>query len=126
MKHYTNVAKGLKLKVRNLLGLIPTFVVVTGGKLLRRAFFVSQFRIFFRKVFKNGKLKTIKIKLKLEFIKIQILIQNTKTICKKTFERFEHKEMQKNKEILKTLGARYIHYIPCSIIKTVGCFKYKV
>lgn len=34
--------------------------------------------------------------------------------------------MQKNKDILKTLGASYIHYIPWPIIKTVGCFKYKV
>ena len=82
MKLYTNVAKGLKLKVRNILGLIPTFLVVTGGKLLRGAFFVSQFGIFFRNVFKNRKLKTIKIKLKLKFMKIQISTQNTKTICK--------------------------------------------
>ena len=33
MKFYTNVAKGLKLKVRKFWGLIPTFVEVTGKKL---------------------------------------------------------------------------------------------
>ena len=30
---YTNVTKGLKLKVRKFCGLIPTFVEVTGKKL---------------------------------------------------------------------------------------------
>ena len=30
MKFYTSVAKGLKLKVRKFLGLIPMFVEVTG------------------------------------------------------------------------------------------------
>ena len=35
LKLYTNVAKGLKLKVRKFLGLIPTFVEVTGEKLVR-------------------------------------------------------------------------------------------
>ena len=33
LKSYTNVAKGLKLKVRKFLGLLPTFVEVTGEKL---------------------------------------------------------------------------------------------
>ena len=31
---YTSVAKGLKLKVRNFGGLIPTFLVATGEKLV--------------------------------------------------------------------------------------------
>ena len=97
MKLYTNVAKGLKLKVRNILGLIPTFLVVTGGKLLRGAFFVSQFGIFFRNVFKNRKLKTIKIKLKLKFIKIQISTQNTKTICKKLLRDLSIRKCRKTK-----------------------------
>ena len=34
LKFYTSVAKGLKLKVRKFWGLIPTFVEVTGGKLV--------------------------------------------------------------------------------------------
>ena len=34
LKFYTSVAKGLKLKVRKFLGLISTFVEVTGGKLV--------------------------------------------------------------------------------------------
>ena len=34
LKFYTSVAKGLKLKVRKFLGPIPTFVEVTGGKLV--------------------------------------------------------------------------------------------
>ena len=33
LKFYTNVAKGLRLKVRQFLGLIPTIVEVTGEKL---------------------------------------------------------------------------------------------
>ena len=33
LKFYTSVAKGLKLKVRKILGMIPTFIEVTGGKL---------------------------------------------------------------------------------------------
>ena len=33
-KFYTSLAKGLKLKVRKFLGLIPTFVEVTGEKLV--------------------------------------------------------------------------------------------
>ena len=33
LKFYTNVAKGLKLKVRKFWGLIPTFEEVTGEKL---------------------------------------------------------------------------------------------
>ena len=34
LKFYTSVAKGLKLKVRKIWGLIPTFVEVTKGKLV--------------------------------------------------------------------------------------------
>ena len=34
LKFYTSVAKRLKLKVRKFLGLIPTFVEVTGEKLV--------------------------------------------------------------------------------------------
>ena len=34
MKFYTGVEKGLKLKVRKFLGLVPTFVEVTGEKLV--------------------------------------------------------------------------------------------
>ena len=33
LKFYTSVAKGVKLKVRKFLGLIPTLVDVTRGKL---------------------------------------------------------------------------------------------
>ena len=38
MTFYTSVAKGLKLKVRKLWGLIPTFVEFTGEKLVGGAF----------------------------------------------------------------------------------------
>ena len=38
LKFYTSVAKGLKLKVRNFFGLNPTFVEVTGEKLVPGAF----------------------------------------------------------------------------------------
>ena len=34
LKFYTSVARGLELKVRKLWGLIPTFVEVTGEKLV--------------------------------------------------------------------------------------------
>ena len=34
LKFYTNMAKGLKLKGRKFWGLIPTFVEVTGEKLI--------------------------------------------------------------------------------------------
>ena len=34
LKFYTSVAKGIKQKVRKFRGLIPTFVEVTGEKLL--------------------------------------------------------------------------------------------
>ena len=34
LKFYTSVVKGLKLKVQMFLGLIPTFVEVTRGKLV--------------------------------------------------------------------------------------------
>ena len=40
LKFDTSVAKGLKLNVRKFWGLIPTFVKVTGEKLVGRAFFV--------------------------------------------------------------------------------------
>ena len=33
LKFYTSVAKGLKLKIRKFLGLVPAFVEVTGEKL---------------------------------------------------------------------------------------------
>ena len=39
LKFYTSVAKGLKLNARKFWGLIPTFVGVTGEKLVRGAFF---------------------------------------------------------------------------------------
>ena len=38
LEFYTNVAKGLKLKVRKFWGLIPTFVDVTGEKLVEGPF----------------------------------------------------------------------------------------
>ena len=38
LKFYTSMGKGLKLKIRKLWGLIPTFVEVTGEKLERVAF----------------------------------------------------------------------------------------
>ena len=38
LKFYTSVVKGLKLKVREFWWLIPTFVQVTGEKLVGRAF----------------------------------------------------------------------------------------
>ena len=38
LNFHTNVAKGLKLKVRKFLGLILTFVEVTGEKLVEGAF----------------------------------------------------------------------------------------
>ena len=41
LKFYTNVAKGLKLKVRKFLGLIPKFVEVTGEKLVGGYFYPS-------------------------------------------------------------------------------------
>ena len=39
LKFYTGVAKKLRLIVRTFLGLIPTFVEVTGGKLVGGIFF---------------------------------------------------------------------------------------
>ena len=42
LKSYTNVAKGLKLKVRKFLGLLPTFVEVTGEKLVGVGFCLPQ------------------------------------------------------------------------------------
>ena len=41
LKFYTSVAKGLNLKVRRILGLLPTFVEVTGEKLVVGAFLAS-------------------------------------------------------------------------------------
>ena len=38
LKFYTSLSKGLKLKVRKFWGLIPTFVEVTGEKLVGGAF----------------------------------------------------------------------------------------
>ena len=38
LKLHTSVARGLKLKVRKFLGLIPTFVEVTGEKLVLGTF----------------------------------------------------------------------------------------
>ena len=38
LKFYTSVAKGLKLEVRKFWGLIPTFVEVTGEKLIGGTF----------------------------------------------------------------------------------------
>ena len=38
MKFYTSLSKGLKRKVGKFLGLIPTFVEVTGEKLVGRSF----------------------------------------------------------------------------------------
>ena len=35
-KFYTCVAKGLKLKIRKFLGLIPTFLEITGKQLVNR------------------------------------------------------------------------------------------
>ena len=40
LKFYTSVAKGLKLKVRKFLGIIPTFVEATGEQLVGRIFLV--------------------------------------------------------------------------------------
>ena len=40
-KFYTNVTKRSKLKVRKFLGLTPTFVEVTGEKLLMGPFVLS-------------------------------------------------------------------------------------
>ena len=41
LKFYISVAKGLKLKLGKFYGLIPTFVEVTGGKLVRAPFWPS-------------------------------------------------------------------------------------
>ena len=40
LKFYTSVANGSKIKVRKFCGLIPTFVEVTGGKLVVRGAFL--------------------------------------------------------------------------------------
>ena len=40
LKFYTSVAKGLKLKVKKFSGLVPTFVEVTGGKLVGGGLFI--------------------------------------------------------------------------------------
>ena len=39
LKFYTSVAKGLKLKIGKFWGLVPTFVEVTGKKLVEGVFF---------------------------------------------------------------------------------------
>ena len=39
LKFYTSVAKGLKLKIGKFWGLVPSFVEVTGEKLVEGAFF---------------------------------------------------------------------------------------
>ena len=39
LKFYTNVAKGLKIKVRKLLGLFPTFEEVTGENRIGEPFY---------------------------------------------------------------------------------------
>ena len=44
---YIRLAKGLKPKVKMFLGLITTFVEVTGGKLVRRAFLGGDDYVFF-------------------------------------------------------------------------------
>ena len=41
LKFYTNMAKRFKLKVREFWGLIPTFLEVTGEKLVGGAFLLS-------------------------------------------------------------------------------------
>ena len=46
LKFYTSVAKGLKLKVRNFLELIPTFVEVTGEKQVGEAIQIYVFQIY--------------------------------------------------------------------------------
>ena len=38
LKFHTSVAKGLKLKEKKFVGLIPTFVEVAGAKLVRGTF----------------------------------------------------------------------------------------
>ena len=40
LKFYTSLAKELKLKVRKFWWLVPTFVELTGGKLVRRGLFL--------------------------------------------------------------------------------------
>ena len=53
LKFYTSAAKGLKLKVRKFLGLIPLFVEVTGKKLVGEgggSFSFSLDDIFFKKL----------------------------------------------------------------------------
>ena len=39
LKFYTSLSKGLKLKVRNFGGLVPTFIEVTGEKLVAGGLF---------------------------------------------------------------------------------------
>ena len=49
LKFYTSVTKGLKLKIRKILGLAPTFVEVTGEKLVEVAFLLSPSLLFILK-----------------------------------------------------------------------------
>ena len=61
LKFYHSVAKVLKLKVRMFLGLIPTFVEVTRGKLVEGLFclsqiiFLPQIKIIFGESFLKGR-----------------------------------------------------------------------
>ena len=62
LKFHTNVVKGLKIKVRKVWGLIPTFVEVTGEKLVGGPFYlptISRSWIGWKKRFDNTK-KTFK------------------------------------------------------------------
>ena len=62
-KFYTRVAKGLKLKVTKFLGLIPTFVKVTGENLVGGSFCPSPPHILNR-VLKNLRFLQEKVKSK--------------------------------------------------------------
>ena len=98
-KHETlhQCSKRVKTKSQKPFG--PNSYVCSGDreKTAKEGPFFSKFGIFFRNVFKNGKLKTIKIKLKLKFMKIQISIQNTKTICKKLLRDLNIRKCKKTK-----------------------------
>ena len=52
LKFYTSVTKGLKLKVRKFLGLIPIFVEIAGEKLVERDLFGLPSRIGLKKQMK--------------------------------------------------------------------------
>ena len=53
LKFYTSMAKGLKLKVRKFWGLTPTFVEVTGGKLVEGALLPSPSLLILNRVKKR-------------------------------------------------------------------------